>query len=90
MKVQVPGTIAISVFPFWGWSGGAKVLGKLTVQGRPTKLRAYCACGRCVWMLFGHFFPGLSFFFLPLWETAIKQSISFSFYLHIVYIGIKG
>ena len=35
-----------------GWSGGAKVLGKLPVPGRPTNLdysraRAYCACSRC-------------------------------------------
>ena len=35
-----------------GWSGGAKVLGKLPVLGRPTNLdyswaRAYCACIRC-------------------------------------------
>ena len=34
-----------------GWSGGAKVLGKLPVLGRPTKLdysraMAYCACSR--------------------------------------------
>ena len=38
--------------PYWGWSGGAKVLGKLSVPGRPTCLddgraRAYCACSRC-------------------------------------------
>ena len=37
------------------------VLGKLTVPGRPTNLaysraRAYCACSRCGWGLFGHFF----------------------------------
>ena len=37
-----------------GWSGGAKVLGKLSVPGRPTSLddskaRAYCACNRCGW-----------------------------------------
>ena len=37
---------------FWGWSGGAKVLGKLSVPGRPASLddsrtRAYCACSRC-------------------------------------------
>ena len=43
-----------------GWSGGAKVLGKLSVPGRPTNLdysraRAYCACGRCWWGLFGYF-----------------------------------
>ena len=51
-----------------GWSGGAKVLGKLSVPGRPTSLddsraRAYCACSRCGWGLFGHFFPHLSFLF---------------------------
>ena len=45
--------------------GGAKVLGKLPVQGRPTKLdysraRACCACSRCGWRLFGHFFSHLS------------------------------
>ena len=36
------------------------VLGKLAVPGRPTSLdysraRAYCACSRCGWGLFGHF-----------------------------------
>ena len=51
-----------------GWSGGAKVLGKLPVPGRPTSLdhsraRAYCACSRCGWGLFGHFFSHLSFLF---------------------------
>ena len=51
-----------------GWSGGAKVLGKLSVPGRPTSLddsraRAYCTCSRCGWGLFGHFFPHLSFLF---------------------------
>ena len=43
------------------------VLGKLPVSGRPTNLdssraRAYCACIRCGWGLFGHFFTRLSFF----------------------------
>ena len=43
-----------------GWSGGAMVLGKLSVPGRPTNLnygraRAYCAYSRCGWGLFGHF-----------------------------------
>ena len=49
------------------------VLGKLPVPGRPTTLdkcraRAYCACSRCGWGLFGQFFSLLSFslFFLPL------------------------
>ena len=51
-----------------GWSGGAKVLGKLSVPGRPTNLdnsraRAYCACSRCGWGVFGHFFAHLSFLF---------------------------
>ena len=49
-----------------GWSGGAKVLGNLPVPGRPTNLdygraRACCACSRCGWGLFGHFFSHLSF-----------------------------
>ena len=51
-----------------GWSGGAMVLGKLPVPGRPTNLDhsrtwAYCACSGCGWGLFGHFFSRLSFFF---------------------------
>ena len=51
-----------------GWSGGAKVLGKLPVPGRPTHLdysraRAYCACSRCGWGLFEHFFSHLSLLF---------------------------
>ena len=53
------------------------VLGKLPVPGRPTNLddsraRAYCACSRCGWGLFGHFYSQLSFFLLSpsLWETA--------------------
>ena len=62
----------------WGWSGGAMVLGKLPVPGRPTNLiksraRAYCPCSRCGWGLFRHFFSHLSFlssFSLCLWETA--------------------
>ena len=56
-----------------GWSGGAMVLGKLPVLGRPTNLdysraRAYWACSRCGWGLFGRFYSHLSFslLFLPL------------------------
>ena len=56
-----------------GWSGGAMVLGKLPVLGRPTNLdysraRAKCACSRYGWGLFGHFFLSsiISLFFLPL------------------------
>ena len=56
-----------------GWSASAMVLGKLPVPGRPTYLdnsraRAYCACSRCGWGLFGHFFLSsiTCLFFLPL------------------------
>ena len=49
-----------------GWSGGAKVLRKLSVPGRPSNFdnsrgRAYCACSRCGWGSFGHFSSPLSF-----------------------------
>ena len=42
-----------------GWSGGAMVLGKLSVPRRPSNLhnsrtRAYCARSRCGLGLFGH------------------------------------
>ena len=42
------------------------VLGKLPVPGRPTnfddsRAGAYCACSRCGWGLFGHFYSQLSF-----------------------------
>ena len=55
------------------------VLGKLPVQGRPTYLdqsraKAYCACSRYGWGLFGHFFSRLSFlfyFFLSLGDDPI-------------------
>ena len=62
----------LNVLNCLGWSGGAMVLGKLPVPGRPTNLdwrraRAYCVCSRCGWGLFGHFFSRLPFlFFLPL------------------------
>ena len=53
------------------------MLGKLPVPGRPTNLdyrwaRAYCACSRCGWGLFGHFFFRLSLLlsFSLIWETA--------------------
>ena len=49
-----------------GGGGGFMVLGKLSVPRRPTTLdnsraRAYCACSRCGWGLFGHFLVQLSF-----------------------------
>ena len=59
-----------------GWSGGAMVLGKLSMPGRPTNLdnsraRAYCACSRCglgyLDISLSSIFP---LFFFPLWETA--------------------
>ena len=51
-----------------GWPGGANVLDKLSVPGRPTNLdngrvRACCACSRCGMELFGHSFTRLSFLF---------------------------
>ena len=53
------------------------VLGKLPVPGRPPNLycsraRAYCACSRCGWGLFGHFSLVYHFSFLSpsLLETA--------------------
>ena len=50
------------------WSGGAKVLGKLPVPGRPTDLdysrtRAYCARGTCGFGVVWQFFSHLSFLF---------------------------
>ena len=60
-----------------GWSGGAKMLGKLSVTGRPTSLndsraRAYCACSRCGWGCLDVFSLIYLFSFLSpsLWETA--------------------
>ena len=56
-------------------SGGAMVLGKLPVPGRPTNLdnigtKASCACGGCRLGLFRHFSLFCCFsLFLPLWET---------------------
>ena len=59
------------------------VLDKLPVPGRPTNLdssrvRAYCACRRCGWGLFGIFFFHLSFLFsfsLPLGDGPILSEI---------------
>ena len=53
-----------------GWSGGAMVLGKRPVPGRPTTLawsgaRAYCAFSRYGWGGLD-ILSQLSFFFLPL------------------------
>ena len=59
------------------------VLGKLPVPGRPTNLndsraRAYCACSRCGWGLFGHFYSQLSFlssFSISLGDGPIQTEI---------------
>ena len=64
--------------PLEAWSGGEMVLRKLLVPGCPTSLdnsraRAYCACSRCGWGLFGLFSLSstISLLFSPsLWETA--------------------
>ena len=61
----------------WGWSGGATVLGKLPVSGRPTYLdyrraRAYFAYSRCGWgclNIFTLIYPSLPLSH-SLWETA--------------------
>ena len=49
-----------------GWSGGAMVLGKLPVPGRPTIWMTVgqgpiVLASRCGWGLFGHFYSRLSF-----------------------------
>ena len=77
--------ILLYAFLLWceGWSGGALLLGKLPVSGRPTYLdlsraRAYCACSRCGWGLFGHFFSRGSFLFsfsLSLGDGPIETEI---------------
>ena len=53
----------------WGWSGGAMVLGKLSVPGDlsildQSRAMAYCAFGRYGWRWFGHFFLIYHFSFL--------------------------
>ena len=58
--------MTFAVSSIFNLGGGAMVLGKLPVPGRPTNLdysraRAYCACSGCRWGLFGHFFSRLSF-----------------------------
>ena len=59
------------------WPGGAMVLDRLPVPGRPTYLdksraRACCSCSRCGWGLFGYFSLVYHFTFLSpsLLETA--------------------
>ena len=59
----------VTSFSYGTWLGGAMVLGKLPVPGRPSnfadsRARAYCACSGCGWGLFGHF--TLTYLFSPL------------------------
>ena len=68
IRTLVPGMKFVYFGQTRGWSGGAKVLGKLPVPGRPTYLdfnraRAYCTCNSCGGGLFGHFFSQLSLLF---------------------------
>ena len=63
---QLGNILILDPMYFLGWSGGAKVLGKLAVAGRPTNLdysraRAYCACNRCGWGVVWTFFLLFSF-----------------------------
>ena len=65
----------VATSTFWRWSGGAMVLGKLPVPGRPmdySRARTYCACSRCCWGFLDIF--TLLYPFSPLspslWETA--------------------
>ena len=61
----------------WGWSGGAKVLGKLPVPGRPTILITVgqgptalaVGAGGVVWTFFTLIYP-FSSLSPSLWETA--------------------
>ena len=67
--IRSKGLLHVWSYDFYeGWSGGAKVLGKLPVPGRPTNMdysraRAFCTCSGCGWGLFGHFYSHLSFLF---------------------------
>ena len=68
LKYCLKGPLNPTHQPTRGWSGGAKVLGKLSVPGCLTNLdysraRAYCACSRCGWGLCGHFCSHLSLLF---------------------------
>ena len=47
----------------WGWSCGAMALqfAGASYNLEYSKARPYCACSRCGWGLFGHFYSHLSF-----------------------------
>ena len=49
-------TIQQQILHLRGWAGGAMVVGKLPVRGI-----LHCACSRCMWGLFGHFYSPLSY-----------------------------
>ena len=73
--------IGIIDFPYHikrGWSDGA-MLGKLSVSGRPSnfdknRALAHCACNRCGWGLFGHFYPSTERF--PKFSGDIAMSLA--------------
>ena len=70
-------TNALFYVCFRGWSGGAKVLDKLSVPGRPTNLdnsrpRTYCACGGCGGSCFDSL-SRLSSLSPSLWKTALYR-----------------
>ena len=75
----IPSDMALWLILISGNSNGVIVLGILPVPGHPTNLddsraRAYCACNRCGWAWFGHFFSRLSFHFsfcLPVGDDPI-------------------
>ena len=70
-------SILFTKYYFWGWYGGAMVLGNLPPRASynldDSRARAYCASSWCGWELSGHFFT-LLYPFSPLspslWETA--------------------
>ena len=58
-------SILFTKYYFWGWYGGAMVLGNLPPRASynldDSRARAYCASSWCGWELSGHFYSPLSF-----------------------------
>ena len=59
---------------------GAIMLSKFSVLGRPnnldnSKVKADCACSRCGWGMFGHFFLSSIFCFSLSWRWLDKTEI---------------
>ena len=78
-----------------GARGGRMVLGKagagvLLIYLNLSRARAYCACRRCGWGLFGHFCSRLSFLFSPLsgrWSSNNQPTKVCTLYFY--YFNIK-